>query len=154
MLNGGTIISDVSEDITFHKLCLPLSVGFTVNIWKLQPSIFVGYRPNYFLSGKYYSKSVFNHSIDSLDMIGENTFNPLDASDAGWPVKHFNNQFFYGFSTFICQHFKISITINSGNEIYFSQEGGTCLPYFFYNNDYAATVTYLFQTSRKKNSIK
>jgi hypothetical protein len=141
---------DVWENQTFHKLCLPISAGLTIKVWKMQPSIFIGYRFNYFISGKYYNKSIFDHDIDSLSFSREYEFNPLDKDEIEWSVKPFHGQFFYGFATAIGQHFKISATVARGQRIYYSESAISCLPFGFTNNDYIVTVAYFLPTLKKR----
>lgn len=150
LLYGATYRTDVWENQTFQKLCLPLTAGLTIKIWKIQPTIFIGYRVNYFLSGKYYSKSVFDHDDSSRDITSEIEFNPLDRNEIEVTVKHLQRQFLYGFSNSIGQHLKISVTVNSGRSILYSQSAISCLGYSFQNNDYLATVTYLLPILKKR----
>lgn len=149
---NGNYSFETWENQTFHKICLPLTVGLTFKIWELQPSLFVGYRPNYFLTGKYYRKSVYIPTDNAPDTIIEYEFNPYDNKKLESPIRQrFDRQFLYGFSTSIGQHFKITLTIYSGRMFLYSESAITCLPYGFRNNDYTVSISYLFSTARKKH---
>ena len=149
---NGNYTSDTWEKQTFHKLCFPMTVGFKFKIWKLQPSLFAGYRLNYFFAGKYYSESVVDHDNPARNTTTENEFNPFDGDKLEWPIRHFNNQFLYGISTSIGQHLKISFTFNSGRQFSYKESAISCFFYSFPNNDYLTTVTYLFKTSTKSKT--
>jgi len=152
--NGLDFTSDVWENLTFHKLCLQLTAGFTVKIWKLQPAIFIGYRPNYFILGKYYSKEIYDSDIDSLCHTSEYEFNPLDKNKMGFPVKHFHQQYIVGLSSLIGQHFKFSAAVagDGRGQIYYSENAESCMPYSFYNTDYFVTITYFIKTLTKNKT--
>jgi len=150
LLYGATYRHDIWENQTFHKLCLPLTIGLSLKVWKLQPTIFIGYRQNYFISGKYYSKSIFDHDDPARDATNENDLNPLDRNEIEWTAKSFQRQFIYGFTTAIGQHLKISVTVARGQRIHYSESAISCLPYGFQNNDYLATVTYFLPTLKNR----
>ena len=56
---GGTYtqIEDCWNEQTFHKLCLPVTVGYKFSLGKVQPAVFCGFRPGFFISGKGYEKA-------------------------------------------------------------------------------------------------
>ena len=45
-----TFTLDKWEDQVFHKLSMPLNIGYIFNRSNVQPAIFIGYRPNLFLT--------------------------------------------------------------------------------------------------------
>lgn len=151
LLYGGTYRYDLWEDQIFHKLCMPLSAGYAFTLWGIQPSLFVGYRPNYFLAGKHTRKSVFDHDIASKDNTSETGFNPLDTREAGWPVNRFQRQMLCGIAAGVGQHLKISLTLCSGGEILYSESALSCLPYGLRNDDYSLTIIYLLSAGNEKH---
>jgi len=147
-----TYTYDKWEQQTFHKLGLPLTIGYTFKIGKAQPSIFIGFRPNLFLTGKYYYKSVFDATDNSEDETRENEYNPVDPDQAGEPVKRLNNQLLIGLSALIGQHFKINLNYNRGLDIYYSeyeQTGWEPRYTYFQNSDFGLSVTYLLRPMNK-----
>jgi hypothetical protein len=150
-INRGTYKWDEWENQTFHKLCLPVSFGFTTKIWKLQPSIFIGLRPNIFLKGKYFNRSVsieFSPLQDTVMYVYE--FNPVDARKLERPVR-FDMQAFCGFSTLIGEKIRLSVTLNYGSDICYSISANSCTPYSFHNKDYAFSISYLIPVTNKKS---
>jgi len=150
LLYNATYQSETWEDQTFHKLCLPLSAGLTLKAWKFQPAVFVGYRPNFFLSGKNSYKFNFDHEDPARDEDSKIEFNPVNVE---FPFRKFRNQFFLGVSSNLGQQLKISLIYNSGKEILY-QEGNYpgCRPYSFKNNDFLFSIAYLF--SAPERSVK
>jgi len=143
--------SDTWENQTFHKLCLPLTIGYTFKIWKIQPTVFVGLRPNLFLTGKYYYKSVFDATDNTEDQFRENEYNPVDQAEI--PINRLNNQLLIGFSTLIGEQLKISLTYNKGQEIHYSeyeQYGWEKHYSYLKNSDYGLSLSYFFKTIEKK----
>jgi hypothetical protein len=149
-LYNATYRNEAWENQTFHKLCFNLTAGLTLKVWKLQPTIFIGYRLNYFISAKHYIKSVYDHDDPAKDATYEYEINPLDKSELDWTVKRFHRQICAGFSTAIGKHLKISLSVNESGRVFYSESAISCLPYGFTNNDYLATVTYFLPTLKKR----
>ena len=114
-----TLISpsnEYREKITFHKLCIPLTMGFRFNKKKLHPSIFIGIKPNFFLYGKYYTES--NYSPYPINIV---EYNPLNPNQAEMPAKRFKNQYIFGLAGNIRQNLNITASVNIGKDIEFAQ---------------------------------
>jgi hypothetical protein len=148
-----TYTSDELEKQTYHKLCLPLTIGFILKIGKIQPSVFIGVRPNLFLAGRYYSKFVFDATDNSQDQTIEIEYDPLDSKQTSMPLKQFDDQLLYGLSVCIGQHFKISLSKNSGKQLYYSESSISCFVTSFYNRDYNITLIYFLKPLTQKQTI-
>jgi len=132
-----------------------LTIGYTFKLGKIQPAVFVGVRPNLFLTGTHYYKSVIDATDNTEDQTRENEYNPVSSDQGGTSVKRLNNQFLVGFSTIIGQHLKISLTYNQGTGIYYSeyeQVGWEPHYSYFKNSDFGLSLTYLLSTLSKKTS--
>ncbi len=145
-----TYTSDLRIDQTFYKLCIPVSIGYRIKIWKFAPSFYVGVRPNYLLKGQYSSKGVYDYSIDSLDASYSYQFNPLDFTQTDAPARRLQLQTFYGFSTFIGQYIKLGFTANSGGSINYSTSRLSCFGYGCPNFDYVTSITFFIPPKKKK----
>lgn len=150
MLLGNTYRSDNWENQTFHKLCLPIAAGFTSKIWGIRPAFFIGYRYNYFIGGKHYSKVLFDHDDPSKNYGHERAFSPFDPKRTGWTIDRFLPQLFCGFSASVKDNFKISATLNTGGMIPYDEWEFSCLPHSFINHDYVVSMAYLFAPAKKK----
>jgi hypothetical protein len=129
---------------TFHKICLPLTVGFTFRIGKVFPSIYGGYRPNLFIAGKKYSKSTRNDELP--DEYESNLFTPGPEVT---PFKRYAGQWVAGFSLGIGQNINIALNANFGTDMMY---GVGCFCSVYKNSDYALSLTYLFTSCAKKTS--
>jgi len=146
---------DIWENQTFHKLCLPLTIGYTFKLGKIQPAVFVGMRPNLFLTGTHYYKSVIDATDNTEDQIKENEYNPVSSDQSGTPIKRLNNQFLIGFSALIREQLKISLTYNQGTGINYSeyeQVGWEPHYSYFKNSDFGLNITYFLSPLTKKTS--
>jgi hypothetical protein len=152
-LYNATYRNETWENQTFHKLCFNLTAGLTLKVWKLQPTIFIGYRLNYFVSAKHYIKSVYDHDNPAKDANFEIEFNPLDKNEIAAPVKPFHRQICAGFSLAIGKRLKISVSANESGQVYYSNEIYSS-NYSFTNNDYLATVTYFLPTHNKWTDMR
>ena len=157
IIHNAKYISDEWENQTYHKLCIPFTAGFTFRIYKVHPSIFIGYRPNFFFAGKYYNKNVFNHDDDARDKITERRFNPFDPEQCEILPKAFNKQFIFGLSVSTGQHLEFVITFIPGQIISYAEyaPAGFCATgsyNYFRNNDFSLSIKYKICKSTKKIS--
>ena len=153
-------ISEHIEKQTFHKICLPLTVGYRFKLWKIQPSINLGYRLNFFVSGKHYYKSF----TATTNTAFEYDYNPFDSEQTIESAKRFNHQILIGVSTLISQHFNISLTYSLGQELQYSvyatiMNGPISVRVedsnYFKNSDIGLSVSYLILSPKKdKESLE
>lgn len=139
---------DEWEQQTFHKLCLPMTVGCSFIMGKVQPSIFFGFSPNFILTGNYYSKLVIDATDNSEDYESENKYNPVDPDDAGIPVDKYTSQLLFGLSVSIGQHIRITLNYKFGQDISYAQyppSGGEVWMTSMKNRDFGISVTYLLK---------
>ncbi|MCK4346278.1 MAG: hypothetical protein KAX05_13425 [Bacteroidales bacterium] len=150
LLYNANYTSDEWENQTFHKLCVPLTVGFTFRIHKVHPSIFIGYRPNFFLTGRYYYKYNLNHDDNTKDLITERKLNPFDPDQCKIQAKHFNKQFIFGLSVSSGQHLEFMVSIIPGQIISYAEYK----PYYngFTNSDLLLSIKYKILQSTKEIS--
>jgi hypothetical protein len=143
-------ISDEWENQTYHKLCIPLTAGFTFRIHSIHPSIFIGYRPNFIFAGKYYEKRYFNHDDNDRDIIIERRLNPFDPDQCEIQAKHFNKQFIFGLSVSSGQHLEFMVSIILGQIISYAEYN----PYYkgFTNSDLLLSIKYKILQSTKEIS--
>ena len=144
-LNQGAFTAEIKENQTFHKICLPLSIGITFDFLKQHFSVYGGWRPNFFISGKYYKETRMNHSINSIDDTTIVEFNPLHKDECAKGIKHFNNQLYCGIS-FSRKRLEFAVNCNIGAKISYS-----FLPEYqiknyikFRNNDFTVSLRYRF----------
>jgi hypothetical protein len=129
------------EAIDFQKLCIPLTFGISFKILKLSPSIFVGYRPNIFLSGK---KEANNKSFNLY----------FDGST----TKRYISQFTIGLSAEVIKTLRVKLSCSAGPSLEYS------IPYYFSsgpltgrwgdiggsfkNSELSLSLTYLFKSKK------
>jgi hypothetical protein len=141
---------------TFHKLCMPVSAGYLYKIKKIQSSIFIGFAPNFLLSGK--DKNKFESILYPYNNFEGNpshssfnyNYNPVE-----YMAKHnrLTYQLLVGFSSSIGQNLRITICFNKGEEDFFYYYPDENLQSVI-NNDYEIGFTYLFKTSPKGEIYK
>jgi len=156
--NLTTYTTEQSKKQRFHKLCIPLTTGFTFKLSKLQPSLFIGYRLNYFIYGYYYTKYISDNAINTGDISYEEKYNPVSQSESEFPVKKYslyNNQIIFGLSLEY-EKIKISIIYNKGTSIFFAKykpPAGCVTGYFneFINTDYMISIGYNFAKFQEVN---
>lgn len=150
LLYGGTYRSDTWENLTIHKICLPISIGYSFKLWKLKPTLFIGFRPCNFLAGKHYTKNKFDHDISSKDITNENVFNPLAVNETGYRnIQRNQNQLSVGVNTLINQHLKFSVSFHSGAQLYYAENSTSCFGYSLHNNDCVVSMAYLFSSPKQ-----
>jgi hypothetical protein len=135
-----------SDNITIHKICIPLDLGFGFKIGKFKPSFYLGLRPNIWLA----AKETDGYSKQDLFQKG---------SDGGKPPKRLLCQFSTGFSCPAGRHLQINGNFNYGNNYYvttswyhgnysnFPVTLKTSIP----SSDYVISAVYYFNGSESKN---
>ena len=148
--NNAPYTSEVISKQSFQKVCFLLSVGYTFTLFKLHFSVYGGWRPNYFFTGKYDSTLTINHSIKSLSYKYEQEYNPL--VDCYSPVKNINNQYYYGISV-SKKRFEFALNHCVGFKIYYYKYWFANSSIIYKNNDFTLTVRYRFY-ALKNNKVK
>lgn len=138
-------VQDIWDKQVFHKLCFPINLGYALHIWKFQPSVFLGYRLNYYLAGNYYKKYILHYDINVNDETDEYQFNPVNPDQTQSPLKRYNNQLLLGFACGIGQHIKLTASSNFGNLISYSSLKQNDSQIFFRNTDYIVSLIYFFK---------
>ncbi len=151
-INHGAFTADIKENQSFHKLCLPVSMGITFDFLKLHFSVYGGWRPNYFISGKYYNETIMDHSINSIDYTTKTEFNPLHKDECAKNVKRFNNQLYCGLSV-SKKRFEVAMNCNIGTKISYSFLPEYMIKNYitFKNNDYTLSLRYRFYSFSNKH---
>jgi len=145
------------ENLTFQKICIPIKAEFAFNIKKIHPSLFIGFRPNFLVSGNLNIKYV-NSSSQKL----ESDQNPFDPNQFTTPANRFSGQFTFGLSNTFSKVFKINLICNSGNNIefywtrFYSPHSTTNTytkeyRYSLKNSEYAISLIYLFKLHKTSN---
>jgi hypothetical protein len=142
-------------EFRYQKWCLPVGIGFTVKIGKFQPSVFMGYRFNYFVKGRYYRKFISDYASPEDDYEIVYDFDPFVHNPGGSGFPRMDRQRFCGISTFIGEHFKLSLTVNKGGSILNAEHPQSDIVYGYRNNDYLLSMAWQFspKTKRKSNII-
>ncbi|HPD64214.1 MAG TPA: hypothetical protein P5050_01890 [Bacteroidia bacterium] len=143
MLYGGNYTHDIWKNQQYQKICLPVSAGYKFRISKIYFSASAGFRLNYFLTGKFYSKNLVDYT-NKADYLTEQSYSPLDSD---WPIKQFDNQLFGSISVFPKQNLQISFSIFSGSSKTFDLSSLSCTPESFVNNDYLLSFTWYIKNT-------
>ena len=108
------------ENLTMHKLCLPLKLGFVFKPGKLSPVLYLGVRPNFILSGftsyRYHGIIVYEDRDESIDSDSKQKL--FDKNEYFVPPKRIFNQLTIGLSTPVGQHIRIDLNFNAGHNYY------------------------------------
>jgi hypothetical protein len=118
---GGTDRVEMVENLTLHKVCLPLTLGYTFGMLRLKPAFYLGARPNYFLTGKYHSRVIVDFEDNSNDLFTETIYNPVSPQQAAVPVSRVNLQLLAGISTQVGKRIRANLSVSRGQHLYFSQ---------------------------------
>lgn len=148
------------KKITYHKFCIPLTVGFLFPNKNKPLSLFtyyVGFRPNFIWNGKEYIKWEGPGNY----IIWEHANYPLSHLGGGFiPAKWFNSQIQFGISKDLGQKFKLNLSYYLGMKIEFSEPGyfdshsNTYSDYMktsLRNNEFALSLTYLLNSKKEKS---
>lgn len=135
------------EAQTFHKLCLPLTFGYVFTKPRIRPSLFIGFRPNLFLLGKYSFRDEFDAPDDTLDESLERQYNPLSIEHAAIPLDRVANQFLLGSTMVLSEKVMVNLTYYWGNRMYYSKSegyyGGWSRHFTSFNNsDFGISAVY------------
>jgi hypothetical protein len=132
--------ADIKEKITFHKVCLPLSVGLSFRLFHLRWAVYGEDRLNYFIKGNYSKNTVVEYStMPTLNYDITEEYDPLDES-VKENLKPFNNQVFFGVSA-SKGRFEVAVNHYIGQKLSFSANPLTGYA-DFKNNDYTVTLRY------------
>lgn len=137
---------DKWETQRFHKISLPLTIGYKFNLGRFYTTPYVGLRPNLYFAGAYTYKTAFDASDNAEDLNSENAFDPLDKNDIEVPVRHLQYQFNAGMSTEIGPRFKVALNYSRGPQITYAEYEGTgdvSNNINFINQDISCSVIYL-----------
>jgi hypothetical protein len=149
--------SDYWENLTIHKVCMPLILGYVFKVGKIKPSFYLGVRPNGLLSAKEYY--AFQNYDGSRYEVRENLFHKIDGVDDYKPPKRLLCHVSTGLSSPIGQHLQININFNYGHN-YFVTTSWYQGNYSHYpiiqktsivSSDYIISVVYYFSRSESKN---
>jgi Outer membrane protein beta-barrel domain len=147
--------SDEWKNLTIHKICLPLALGYIFRVGKTKPSIYLGVRPNIWLSAKVLNKY---QGYDSHIEIRENLFDKIAAYvDDYKPPKRLLCQFSTGLSSPVGQHLQININFNYGHNYYVATYSPTGAHYTITqetsitSSDYIISIVYYFNRSESKS---
>jgi hypothetical protein len=138
--------SDITQNQTFQKICLPVSAGITFPVFKVHLSLFGGWRGNYFISGKYYyNSSIAYPAKPSYNSTEAYDYNPLDTKACPqYYVSPFNNQVFFGLSVSkkrleFALYGYVGLDINYTSNSLIKEAGAE-----YKNNDFVLAVRYRF----------
>jgi hypothetical protein len=116
---------DFTETQTFHKLAVPVAVGYNLDLGKRKLGFFLGLRANWLVSGKYsmtHTKtelgvSKLNQSVD-VNSFDVNVFSPVPKRNV--------NQIFAAISFRMSEHLELSTRFNiSPNNIEYTLKDAT-----------------------------
>jgi hypothetical protein len=111
--DNGIGYSETWENIRIYKICLPLVFEYLFKIGELQPSVYLGMRPNFIVSGSENSNYHSHYKIDERDAGFEDEYYEDQAFLN--PHKRLMNQYLIGISTAVGKHFKINLSYNLGH---------------------------------------
>jgi Outer membrane protein beta-barrel domain len=137
--------SDITQNQTFQKICLPVSAGITFPVFKVHLSLFGGWRGNYFISGKYYyNSSIVYPAKPSYNNTVTYDYSPLDTKACPEYASSFNNQVFFGLSVSkkrleFALYSYIGLDINYTSNTLINAAGAE-----YKNNDFVLAVRYRF----------
>lgn len=143
-------------NLTIHKICIPLDLGYGFKIGKIRPYLYLGVRPNIWLSAKEYNGY---ENYDGIRAGGkENLFDNNFGSDYK-PPKRLVFQYSIGLTTPIGQHIKINLSYNIGHNyskdlyVYHGNHSNFSYPVkkSIISSDYIISVVYYFNRSESKN---
>jgi hypothetical protein len=102
-----------------YKLSVPVTAGYIFSLGKLKPSVNLGARFNYYLSGKItqnFSSSYFSYFENSTTIWSdEGEVNPFGPENEYFvPAKKFVGQLIVGLSSAIGQYFSVNLNYNVG----------------------------------------
>lgn len=107
---------------TFHRVSIPIIFGFNYHIGeKINQTIGIGYKANYFISGKYMTRTNYESEKESMYPIYEYEIKNVTDPDHYHPVQRFNNQVTIQLTTLFKERYQIGIDYNIGSRIYYSE---------------------------------
>ena len=140
------------ENVTFHKLCFPLTAGINIKLSdKLNTIVSAGIRPNLLVSGKYFVDR--NVPMGSQTYELEHTYNPLIREWGLNPAERFAFQYTFGISARL-KHNDISINYIPGYSVRFQR---TDYPYYnryLRNNEFSISLIHSFPPLKLKSGAQ
>lgn len=140
-----TYTYDMWEKQRFHKITLPVTVGYKFTIGRFTPTIYTGLRPNLYVTGTYAYNTEYVATDNAEPGASENEFNPLSKLEARTPMAHCQYQITSGLSTEIGPRIKIAINYSRGPEIYYAEKSTSKESDYIsmINQDFSISLTYL-----------
>lgn len=144
------------DNLTIHKICMPVSLGYVFRIGKIKPSFYLGLRPDIWLSASTYNK------YQNWGVYRETSTNLFTKIVDYKPPKRLVNQFDMGISTLVGQHIQINVNYNFGYNYYITtywyRGNYSRVPYpqktSLANSDYVISMQYNFIRSGSKTKTE
>jgi hypothetical protein len=150
--------TEIWREFKFHKLCIPITIGYLFSVNKVRPSVYCGLRPNIFLYGRLSEKYLDTYWTGHTYTLGVEKWNPFDRDQVHKTARRITNQCLIGISTAIGSHFKFSINYNVGNNKYVRYNHPTWdkdIVDSIDNSDFGITISYrLNQKNTKLMTIR
>jgi hypothetical protein len=137
------------KEQTFHKLNIPLTIGYVFRDKKCKQSIFLGYSANIFLSGRYYYAYKTDATDDSQDRSLEYEYNPV--STKGVPVPKIAGQITTGYTIQMTSKLSLTGSIQYGKtfeHLNYKPFGWETYYNYFKNQSIAVSASYYFNKSK------
>lgn len=140
------------ENITFHKLCFPLTAGLNLKLsGKLNTIVSAGIRPNLLVSGKYFVDR--NVQMGRQTYMIEDNYNPLLSEWGLNPAERFSFQYTFGISARI-KHNDISINYIPGYLIRFERADDPSYYRELRNNEFSISLIHTFPQLKFKSGTQ
>ena len=140
------------ENITFHKLCFPLTAGLNIKLsGKLNTIVSAGIRPNLLVSGKYFVDR--NVRMGSQTYMLEHTYNPLINEWGLNPAERFAFQYTFGISARLKNNY-ISINYIPGYPITFQRTDYPDYNRELRNNEFNISLIHSFPPLKLKSGAQ
>lgn len=144
--SSSTAMNSFVENKTLHKFSFPLATGYSIKIKNNQSVVFIGYRPNLFITGKYYYR--WDNRID-MSYINIIEYNPLSSSQAEIPLQRLAGQFLLIVENKLSGCLNIGLSLCVGKNVKSKQFSSNYYYQSFSNNDLFLTLSYLFNSTPK-----
>ena len=140
------------ENITFHKLCFPLTAGLNIKLsGKLNTIVSAGIRTNLLVSGKYFVDR--NVRMGSQTYMLEHTYNPLINEWCLNPSERFAFQYTFGISARLKNNY-ISINYIPGYPITFQRTDYPDYNRELRNNEFNISLIHSFPPLKLKSGAQ
>ncbi|MDX1349179.1 MAG: outer membrane beta-barrel protein [Putridiphycobacter sp.] len=138
------------EEQTFHKLNIPMTIGYVFRERKFKHSIFLGYATNIFLSGKYYYAYKTDATDDSQDRSNEHEYNPV--STTGVPIPKIAGQITTGYTLALSKRLSLKATLQYGKSfehLNYKPYGWETYYNYFKNKSIAISAVYFLYKTKQ-----